>query len=625
MVCVFQTQTSLRSKCVDMARRLRGLDLGQDRYKRRYWMLLHAGGVYVESCESSEKSVDVTKLARAPDASDVKRKCEVATKSPPQKVTKVEASVKEEVTGVNDVMQAVKVESAKEQKNAEVKEPPASSDVTPPLMNGHADDTHIKQLLKEHIVGKKQQPFEEKGDSCDVLSSKCAVVNEEVKSPKNSSSSIFDGPLFSPFTTTDTKPTSAVATNSAMFSFPSAAPPSPAGSDSSASSEASELSSISLRQNGNRSTPEKMVNSPLAMDAKHGSKKYDATVSSLVKSNLFSNSDMNASKPAAPKNNSEPIKTTTLPSVNNTHGNDVKHDETSLPSKTFPSDSTPDLSKSINAFITSLGPSDPTVTSSASSETVTSAAAAAAGLCTTVNVVNSSATTEQPKPEPVASSEKPASTSALTSSSMNILPSLPLTCSTPSALSAMSQLASLAQTSSPFSSPLPSFATPPAPSPLDSALYSKCTTQELSLMYASMFGDVFPSRMCPTPVEAPAASGQSSSATPSGGFVSMELQQLDKSCQFMRQQIEAMHKLQSASPQRVPTDMEKGWWRVTSREQMRRLCDALNTRGIRERNMRRVLMRHFDSLSPPRFNGKNHDGAFISIVSYYVIACTFSL
>ena len=128
-----------------------------------------------------------------------------------------------------------------------------------------------------------------------------------------------------------------------------------------------------------------------------------------------------------------------------------------------------------------------------------------------------------------------------------------------------------------------------------------------------MFGDAFPGRMCQTPVETPASGAHlSGTSTPgvggSGGYVSMELQQLEKSCQFMRQQIESMRRMQSAPPQRVPTDMERGWWRVKSREEMRAMCDALNTRGIRERNMRRVLMRHFDSFSPPRFNGKNHDG-----------------
>ena len=452
-----------------MARRLRGLDLGQDRYKRRYWQLLHAGGVYVESSESSEQHFNDVMPTPALEKSDVKQLVEPAPSKSPPKSHKVE-SVKDEVLTPSYVEPAVKTEtSAYDVTNANHKN---ASDVTP-VMNGHTDDTHIKQLLKEHIVAKKQQPAEEKTESCEVLPTK-QPAPEAAKSPKNSasSSSIFDGPLFSPFTTADTKPTTTPATNSAMFSFPAtanstdAAPPSPAGSDSSASSETSELSAISLRQNGSRSSP-----AP------------DTTLKKLAQSSLFQKNDTGSQEKPATASVDADKANAKLPAKGDAPA--VDHPEAATAEKLQPT-STSDLSKSLNAFMSSLDSHTTTSVTSSSSvaAAVTSEAAAAAGLCTTVNIVKSPKMSEEKTGS--ARGDKPpvSSADAASISSMNILPSLPLNCSTPSALNAMSQLASLSQTSSPFSMPLSTFGSPSVSNPLDTALYSKCSTQELSLMYA---------------------------------------------------------------------------------------------------------------------------------------------
>ncbi|XP_069826551.1 bromodomain adjacent to zinc finger domain protein 2A [Dendropsophus ebraccatus] len=52
-------QTFLRKKIISCSQRLRCMSLGQDRYRRFYWMLPHIGGIFVEgSADSSGKTLD---------------------------------------------------------------------------------------------------------------------------------------------------------------------------------------------------------------------------------------------------------------------------------------------------------------------------------------------------------------------------------------------------------------------------------------------------------------------------------------------------------------------------------------------------------------------------------------
>lgn len=50
-----QTQCDLSKKILETAAAIRSTMLGQDRYRRRFWILAQNGGIYVESLESAEQ------------------------------------------------------------------------------------------------------------------------------------------------------------------------------------------------------------------------------------------------------------------------------------------------------------------------------------------------------------------------------------------------------------------------------------------------------------------------------------------------------------------------------------------------------------------------------------------
>ena len=52
-----QKHAQFRSKLFGSSHALRALCLGQDRYKRRYWILPHGGGVFIEGMETAEKEI----------------------------------------------------------------------------------------------------------------------------------------------------------------------------------------------------------------------------------------------------------------------------------------------------------------------------------------------------------------------------------------------------------------------------------------------------------------------------------------------------------------------------------------------------------------------------------------
>lgn len=52
-----QKHVQFRSKLFGSSHALRALCLGQDRYKRRYWILPHGGGVFVEGLDTAEKEI----------------------------------------------------------------------------------------------------------------------------------------------------------------------------------------------------------------------------------------------------------------------------------------------------------------------------------------------------------------------------------------------------------------------------------------------------------------------------------------------------------------------------------------------------------------------------------------
>lgn len=55
-VCFVQLQQhhQTRRKLFEISHSLRSMMYGQDRYRRRYWVLPHCGGVFIEAMESGE-------------------------------------------------------------------------------------------------------------------------------------------------------------------------------------------------------------------------------------------------------------------------------------------------------------------------------------------------------------------------------------------------------------------------------------------------------------------------------------------------------------------------------------------------------------------------------------------
>lgn len=54
-----QQHHQTRRKLFEISHSLRSMMYGQDRYRRRYWVLPHCGGVFIEAMESGEGSDDI--------------------------------------------------------------------------------------------------------------------------------------------------------------------------------------------------------------------------------------------------------------------------------------------------------------------------------------------------------------------------------------------------------------------------------------------------------------------------------------------------------------------------------------------------------------------------------------
>lgn len=55
-----QQHHQTRRKLFEISHSLRSMMYGQDRYRRRYWVLPHCGGVFIEAMESGEGSFSTT-------------------------------------------------------------------------------------------------------------------------------------------------------------------------------------------------------------------------------------------------------------------------------------------------------------------------------------------------------------------------------------------------------------------------------------------------------------------------------------------------------------------------------------------------------------------------------------
>ena len=81
---------------------LRATDLGQDRYRRRYWHLAYAGGIFVEALESAEPwKLETRGLTDLEYQQLIEKKEEKVTdeveelKSPSAKKIKLDKTIKE--------------------------------------------------------------------------------------------------------------------------------------------------------------------------------------------------------------------------------------------------------------------------------------------------------------------------------------------------------------------------------------------------------------------------------------------------------------------------------------------------------------------------------------------------
>uniref|UniRef100_A0A671YUK9 Bromodomain adjacent to zinc finger domain 2B n=1 Tax=Sparus aurata TaxID=8175 RepID=A0A671YUK9_SPAAU len=59
------------------------------------------------------------------------------------------------------------------------------------------------------------------------------------------------------------------------------------------------------------------------------------------------------------------------------------------------------------------------------------------------------------------------------------------------------------------------------------------------------------------------------------------------------------------SPQPIPEEMLRGWWRVSDMEELRRLVKALNSRGIREKVLQKQIQKHMEYMTQLCANSKD--------------------
>ena len=134
---MFQQHLSYNDKVFNVSNKLRALNLGQDRYKRRYWVLPQLGGVFVEGMETAEISdsaeCDVEQVKRD-DIDDVQKE---------EKNEQSEISVKTEILVVADTQKEIDSNMKKE----------IDSDVRKEAVNDStASCTDTKQDREDKVV-----------------------------------------------------------------------------------------------------------------------------------------------------------------------------------------------------------------------------------------------------------------------------------------------------------------------------------------------------------------------------------------------------------------------------------------------------------------------------------------
>ena len=133
----FQQQGQFKGKVFEVSHKLRAMVFGQDRYKRRYWALPFAGGIYIEGLESGEVEEEENQESAETEKQNLDSelvKCEKEEEEVKKENDVIKENVSEENVSKEEVKkeQAIKDEKVKCEENEEVKpEPDVKWEVEP--------------------------------------------------------------------------------------------------------------------------------------------------------------------------------------------------------------------------------------------------------------------------------------------------------------------------------------------------------------------------------------------------------------------------------------------------------------------------------------------------------------
>lgn len=115
---LLKQQNAYRDKVFNVTHKLRATNFGQDRYRRRYWVLPHLGGIYVEGLESAEpEEMTWEEVEEKKEEGEKKDKAETRAEKEPEE--KMEVEIKDEkVNGMEK--NGEEMVSAEEEKKVEV-------------------------------------------------------------------------------------------------------------------------------------------------------------------------------------------------------------------------------------------------------------------------------------------------------------------------------------------------------------------------------------------------------------------------------------------------------------------------------------------------------------------------
>ena len=201
----FQQQNSYRTKVQDVSHKLRGIEFGQDRYRRRYWALPHCGGIFVEGMESAE----VDKRETPPGSHDNLERCKSDMEHRTETMVTNNNGVKTEVDKDKRKMELISVPasngglSIKTNLKEDVKRElfaMEDMDKKSNLVNGNVEKMETDYMKKEAMVGGGDHKFshgtgEHKLPHGDVMHSD-SITSPSKKELRSPTMKLEDYPLF---------------------------------------------------------------------------------------------------------------------------------------------------------------------------------------------------------------------------------------------------------------------------------------------------------------------------------------------------------------------------------------------------------------------------------------------